>query len=140
MGNHIIIHETKERKEHFAIRRLIMKENIDKQTIDDYIEMCSVEIQPKLHELRKIILEVAPELKEKISWKMPTFYLKENIIHFAAHKKHIGLYPGVEAIVNFAERLEDYKTSKGAIQIPNDKALDIELIQDIVKFNIQKTK
>jgi uncharacterized protein YdhG (YjbR/CyaY superfamily) len=45
-----------------------------------------------------------------------TYWDKRNIIHFAAFKKHIELYPGEKAIEHFADRLTEYKTSKGAIQ------------------------
>jgi len=68
---------------------------------------------------------------------MPTFFLKGNIIHFAAHKKHIGLYPGPKVIEVFSHRLEGYKITKGAIQIANDTPLDSSLIRDIVRFNIE---
>jgi uncharacterized protein YdhG (YjbR/CyaY superfamily) len=64
---------------------------------------------------------------------MPTFWQGENLIHFAAFKKHIGLYPGGEAIAVFAERLPGYKTSKGAIQLLLAKPIDYELIADIVR-------
>ena len=107
-------------------------------TIDDYILSCSEAIQPKLRELRKIILSAAPEMTEKISWRMPAFCLNKNVIQFAAFKKHIGIYPGPAVIEEFAERLKGYKTSKGAIQIPNDMPLDRDLIEDIVAFNIKK--
>jgi uncharacterized protein YdhG (YjbR/CyaY superfamily) len=60
----------------------------------------------------------APNAIEKISWQMPTFWRGQNLIHFAAFKKHIGIYPGVEAMEHFAPRLHCYKTSKGAIQFP----------------------
>lgn len=106
-------------------------------TIEEYINSFDEEIRPRLNELRQLIIDIAPELKEKISWGMPTFYMKKNIIHFAAHKKHIGLYPGPDAIVAFADRLADYQTSKGAIRIPNDKEFDKELIKDMILFNLQ---
>lgn len=106
-------------------------------TIEEYINSFDEEIRPRLNELRQLILDIAPELKEKISWGMPTFYMKKNIIHFAAHKKHIGLYPGPDAIVAFTDRLADYQTSKGAIRIPNDKEFDKELIKDMILFNLQ---
>ncbi len=32
-----------------------------------------------------------------ISWPMPTFWKGRNITHFAAARKHLGLYPGGEA-------------------------------------------
>ncbi len=114
-----------------------MQEKIGVLTIDDYISVCPETIQPKLKELRRIISNAEPEMSEKISWQMPTFFLKSNVIHFAAHKKHIGLYPGPKAIEVFSHRLEGYRTTKGAIQIPNDTPLDSSLIRDIVRFNVE---
>ena len=107
------------------------------ETIDEYIGTCSKEIQQKLIDLRKIIMDVSPDLLEKISWGMPTFYFKGNVIHFAAYKKHIGLYCGAEAVAGFSDELQDYKTSNGTIQIPHTKELDKDLIRNIVKFNLQ---
>ncbi len=107
-------------------------------TIDDYILGCADSIRPRLVELRRILRASGPEMTEKISWRMPTFYYKGNVIHFAAFKNHIGLYPGAEAIVEFADRLAPYHTSKGAIQIPTGAAFDEKLIYDIVRFNIAK--
>jgi len=113
-----------------------MSEQIKPSTIDEYISTCPEAIQPKLQDLRRIIANSSPLLTEKMSWRMPTFYYLGNIIHFAAQKKHIGLYPGSEAILKFADRLTEYKISKGAIQIPNTKELDRELIIDIVQYNL----
>lgn len=107
------------------------------ENIDEYIQACSEEIQEKLINLRKIIMEVSPDLLEKISWGMPTFYFKGNVIHFAAHKRHIGLYCGAEAVQFFLDRLQSYKTSNGTIQIPNDRQLDVDLVQDIVRYNLE---
>ena len=109
-------------------------------SIDEYISDFPANTQTILTELRQTIEKAAPEETEKISWGMPTFYLKGNLIHFAAHKKHIGLYPGAEAIEYFIKDLQDYKTSKGAIQLPLDKPLPLELITKITKFNIARNR
>lgn len=108
--------------------------------IDEYIRMQPEEVQTLLHKVRETIRASAPDAIEKISWRMPTFWQKENLIHFAAFKKHIGLYPGDEAVRVFADRLEDYKTSKGAIQLPLGKPIDYELITDIVKYRVAKVQ
>ena len=50
--------------------------------IKEYIETFPKEVQLKLYEIYNIIKEVLPkETEEKISWSMPTFYLKENLVH-----------------------------------------------------------
>lgn len=74
------------------------------------------------------------------STKSATTRQGENLIHFAAFKKHIGLYPGGEATSEFAERLAGYKTSKGAIQLPLGKPIDYELITDIVRWRLEHTR
>jgi uncharacterized protein YdhG (YjbR/CyaY superfamily) len=94
-------------------------------------------IKKILNKVRKTISEAAPMSKEKISWRMPTFYLNGNLIHFAAHKSHLGIYPGPEAITTFNEELKNYKTSKGAIQFPFNKPIPYDLIKKIVVFNIK---
>lgn len=104
------------------------------ETIDEYLAGQPEEIQPYLKEVRKAIKEAVPEAEERISWGMPTFWKKHNIIHFAGFKKHIGLYPGPEAVVEFAECLKEYKTSKGTIQFPYSKPLPLSLIADIAAW------
>ena len=103
-------------------------------TVDEYIQLLSDDIRPYIIEVRNTIQKTLPDAKEKISWEMPTYWDKHNIIHFAAHKKHMGLYPGVEAIIHFAERLKKYKTSKGAIQFRYDEPIPLDLICDIAKW------
>ncbi|MDR3050214.1 MAG: DUF1801 domain-containing protein [Oscillospiraceae bacterium] len=103
-------------------------------TIDDYIAAQAEAVQPLLLQIRATIHAAAPQATERISWQMPTFWQGENLIHFAAAKQHIGIYPGGEAVGVFAGRLTGYKTSKGAIQLPLDKPIDHELIADITRW------
>ena len=86
------------------------------------------------------IHDAIPDAEERLSWGMPTFWKGRNIIHFAPAKKHIGLYPGPEAIEAFADKLVEYKTSKGAIQLPNDKDLPLELIADIARWSYENNR
>lgn len=44
--------------------------------IDEYIKQFSPDIQLILSELRRVIAEAAPQAQEKISYQMPTFYLR----------------------------------------------------------------
>ncbi len=106
------------------------------ETIDDYISEQSEELQPILQKIRETIRLAAPKAQEKISWQMPTFWQGENLIHFAAFKKHIGIYPGGEATTVFAERLTDYKVSKGAIQLPLNKTIQYDLIKEITEWRV----
>lgn len=108
------------------------------ETIDEYLDSQPEEIRPYLVQIRDAIRKALPQAQEKISWSMPTYWKGHNLIQFAAAKKHIGLYPGPEAVEAFKDRLNEYKTSKGTIQIPYSDNLPLELIQDIAKWCYRK--
>ena len=108
--------------------------------IDDYIQQFDSDKQSLLQSLRRLISELVPEATETINYKMPTFRYNGNLIHFAMFKNHLGVYPGAEAIEFFQNDLTDYKTSKGAIQLPLDKEIPTELIQKIVTYNLENLK
>ena len=109
-------------------------------TVEAYIEAQDELVRPIQEQVRNTIRNTLPNAKECISWGMPTFKGKHNIIHFAANKKHLGLYPGEKAIEHFADRLSEYKTSKGTIQLPYDKPMPLDLIADIVKWCYEADK
>ena len=71
---------------------------------------------------------------------MPTFYLHGNLVHFAAFKVHISLFPGPSGVTAFAHRLADYKTSKGTIQFPYDKPLPLELVREIARYRADENR
>ncbi len=106
------------------------------ETIDQYIAQQSEGIRPILHKIREVIRAAAPKSAEKISWQMPTFWQEENLIHFAAFKKHVGIYPGDLSLVPFEDRLTDYHRTKGAIQFPFKKPIDYDLIADITRWRV----
>ncbi len=107
------------------------------ETIDAYIAHFEPEAQEIMQQVRRVIQETAPQSSERISWQMPTFYLYGNLIHFAAHKTHLGIYPGSEAMEVFAEDLKDYKTSKGAVQFPYSKPIPYDLIRKITAYRVE---
>nr|WP_125761362.1 DUF1801 domain-containing protein [Companilactobacillus hulinensis] len=89
--------------------------------IEVYIDNAPEEQQDKLKQMYAILKDELPEATEKISYAMPTFYMDENVVHFAGFKKHLGFYPTPSAVLKFTDELKPYKTSKGAIQFPYDQ-------------------
>ncbi len=84
------------------------------------------------------IREAAQEAEEKISYQMPTFALMGNLIHFAAFKKHIGLYPPVEGDEKLKAEISRYKNEKGNLGFPLDEPMPYALINRIVKFRVKE--
>ncbi len=109
-------------------------------TIDEYISGFPKEVQGILEQIRNTIKKAAPEAEECISWEMPTFKQKGNVVHFAGHKNHVGFYPGASGVEVFKEELTDYKTSKGAIQFPLNKPMPLKLIAKIVKYRVKENQ
>jgi uncharacterized protein YdhG (YjbR/CyaY superfamily) len=113
-------------------------------TIDEYIATFPKETQKILKDIRATIQAAAPDAEEKISYQMPTFFLKGNLIHFAAYNNHIGIYPTPNGIESFKKELSKYKGAKGSVRLPIDQPMPLKLIARIVKFrvaeNLKKAK
>ncbi len=105
-------------------------------SIDEYIATFPEETQRILEELRETIKAAAPGAVEKISYQMPTFFLKGNLVHFAAWKNHIGIYPTPSGTAAFKEELSVYESAKGSVKFPINKPLPLKLIGKIVKFRV----
>ena len=104
------------------------------ETVEEYIEAQEETVRPRLREIRDILRKALPEAEECISWSMPTYRKGRNIIHFAADKKHIGIYPGGEATTVFAEELAGMDVSKGTIRLPHDQEIPAALIDKIARW------
>lgn len=117
-------------------REFMEKNKIGFTSIDVYIATFPEETQKILEELRATIKAAAPDAEEKISYQMPTFALNGNLVHFAAFKNHIGLYPTPSGTEAFKRELSIYQGAKGSIKFPIDKPLPLKLISKIVKFRV----
>jgi uncharacterized protein YdhG (YjbR/CyaY superfamily) len=103
-------------------------------TIGEYIAVQAENIQPRLREVYAALQTALPTAKEKISYRMPTFWQGRNLIHFAAFAKWIGLFPGGEATTVFADKLVNYHTTKGGIRFLHKEPLPIDLITEIARW------
>ena len=120
---------SRENQDHYCVKP---------KTIDEYISVQDEKIIPILKEVRGIISAAIPDADERISWSMPTYWKGRNIIHFAASKTHLGIYPGDEAVAEFEEELQEYDVSKGTIRLPYEKPIPEELIREIAKWCYEK--
>ena len=106
--------------------------------IDEYIASFPKDIQEILEKLRETIRKAAPDAEEIISYQMPTFALKGNLVHFSAFKKHIGFYPAPTGIEVFKKELSAYEAAKGSVKFPLDKPIPFDLIGKIVIFRVKE--
>jgi uncharacterized protein YdhG (YjbR/CyaY superfamily) len=109
------------------------------KNIDEYIAGFPHDVQEILEKIRMTIRKAAPAAEETIKYQMPTFTLKGNLVHFAAYKKHIGLYPAPRGIAKLKNELSIYESGKGTLKFPLDKPIPFDLISKIVKFRVKET-
>lgn len=108
--------------------------------IDAYIAQFSEDQQSRMQALRSLIHETVPLVRETIKYGMPTFLYEGDLIYFAAAKAHTGLYPTPSGVSHFSQELLSYKTSKGAIRLPLDRPLPLDLIRRILLFRADENE
>jgi uncharacterized protein YdhG (YjbR/CyaY superfamily) len=108
------------------------------EDIDEYIAGFPKDVQAILEKIRMTIRKAAPEAEETISYQIPTFTLHGNLVHFAAFKNHVGLYPAPRGHETFKDELSAYEGGKGTVRFPLDKPIPFALITRIVKFRVKK--
>jgi len=106
--------------------------------VSDYIAHTPPAARKALKQIRAAIKAAAPGITERISYRMPTFYLNGNLVHFAAFQHHIGLYPAPSGIEAFNDELKRYRSGKGSVQFPLDQPLPLDLIARIVEHRVQE--
>lgn len=115
-----------------------MKSVHDPKNIDEYIAGFPLNVQDILEQIRAAIRESAPDAEEAIKYQIPTFVLKENLVHFAAFKNHVGFYPTPSGIEEFKNELSSYEHAKGSVRFPIDKPIPLKLIRKIVAFRVKE--
>ncbi|MEO6508671.1 MAG: DUF1801 domain-containing protein [Patescibacteria group bacterium] len=109
-------------------------------SVDEYIASCPKEYQAKLQELRKIIVDVAPNAEEKISYAMPYYGYNGRLVYFALAKHHIGLYLMPPTIEDHKEALKGYVITKSSLHLYLDKELPVDLIKKLIKVGMKRNE
>jgi uncharacterized protein YdhG (YjbR/CyaY superfamily) len=108
------------------------------KTIDDYISVQAAEMQILLEQIRKTILNAAPQAEEVISYNMPACKYQGILVYFAAYKSHIGFYATPTGHEEFKTELSKYKQGKGSVHFPLNQPLPLDLISKIVTFRLNE--
>lgn len=107
--------------------------------VDMYIDQFSENVREKLIEMRKIILENAPEATESFAYGMPAYKLNGRpLVYFAGFKNHIGFYATPSGHEEFKDELAGYKQGKGSVQFPIGNPLPLDLVKRIVLYRIKE--
>ncbi len=109
--------------------------------VDKYIATFPEEVQYKLEEFRLFLKNLLPHATESINYGIPTYKVAEqNLVHFGGFKSHLGFYPGAAVMEIFETDLSDYKSAKGSVQFPYNKAIPFDVIEKIVHFRLEQNE
>jgi uncharacterized protein YdhG (YjbR/CyaY superfamily) len=108
------------------------------KNIDDYIAEFPPAVQVILETIRATIRKAAPGAEEAIKYRLPTYVLSGNLVHFGAFKRHIGFYATPTGNKKFRKELSAYEGAKGSVQFSLDKPISFSLINKMVKFRVKE--
>ena len=93
-------------------------------------------------EIRTRIKKAFPDVEEVVSYGMPAFKIKGEIVAgILAAKNHIGYYPFSGSTLNgFKKELARYQTTKSAIHVPVGKPLPASLIKKLIRARLSQCK
>lgn len=66
-----------------------------------------------------------------MSYQIPAFRFDKPFIYFAAFKRHVGIYPPVEAEGPLSRELLPYRGEKGNLKFPLRKPMPYPLIKRV---------
>ncbi len=102
-------------------------------TVDEYLAAVPDDVRSRMEELRALVHRIVPGVQERISYAMPTFTLDgRSVVHVAAWKKHIALYPLPELAGDAAAEAERFRGAKDALQIPHGEPLPTVLLEQVL--------
>jgi uncharacterized protein YdhG (YjbR/CyaY superfamily) len=107
--------------------------------VDDYVDSLPEHVRPVIAGIRRCIRDAVPGIGETISYSMPTFVLDGRpLVHVAAWKKHIGLYPLPPMDDDLAREVAPYRGAKDAMHLPYDRPIPYALVERVVAVLLER--
>src|SRR3984957_9894444 len=127
-------------RDRFAQERALRLAKAQFKSVDEYIAAQPDGVAAVLALVRNAIRKALPRAEEVISYKMPAYKLRgEVVIYFAAWKRHYSLYPaGASLTAAFKNELASYNVDKGSIRFPLSEPVPVKLIGRLAKFRAKE--
>jgi uncharacterized protein YdhG (YjbR/CyaY superfamily) len=105
-----------------------------------YLEVLPDDVRSALERVRGIIRETAPECTERVSYKIPIFRLRKDLVGMSAQKNHCALHSMSPPLMKaMAEELKGISVSGATIHFTPENPLSRELIKKIVRERMKET-
>jgi uncharacterized protein YdhG (YjbR/CyaY superfamily) len=113
---------------------------MSQQEVEAYLAALDEPKQSTLRALRQTILAILPEAEEGISYGIPGFKVRGQMIAgFAAYKNHLSYFPHSGSVIpELHHDVGPYVTSKGTLQFPIDTSLPKALVEELVTVRMRQ--
>jgi uncharacterized protein YdhG (YjbR/CyaY superfamily) len=108
-------------------------------SVADYFDDLNETQKKALIKLRELIISVAKDAEETISYGMPAYFYHGQLVFYGAFKNHYSFFPG-GIVEQYKEQLKDFKISKGTLQIGYKQEAPLGIIEQIIRDRIRQNE
>ena len=114
--------------------------------VDEYISAQPDYVQDNLRKIRSVILAIAPESIETVSYFQIPGYSYGNydyngmFVWFSFKKPYVRLHLRPPVSDNYKKQLKGYVTTRSIVSFSVDKDLPVGLVKDLVKSSLKVMK
>jgi uncharacterized protein YdhG (YjbR/CyaY superfamily) len=111
-------------------------------TVSEYIDATPPQARRALRQIRSAIRKAAPDITERISYRIPTFDIDgKYLLYMAAFNEHVSVYPATASMMaKYGAQLQRYRSGAGTLRFSLDEPLPLALITKLAKLRIQERR
>ena len=104
------------------------------EIFEQYIQHAPSQVQARLKKVFQIFSSHLKDANLVMSYQMPTFKGKKNLVHLAFYEHHLGIYPGPKGITFLLTVFPEAMTSKGAWRILHTASLPVHALNNLATW------
>lgn len=107
------------------------------ESVESYLNSLSGKSLNYVETIRSLILNLNKDIHEYSAYGLLAYKVNGYTCYIGGFTNHVGIYGPISDVIKlYKEPLQSYKVSKGTIQFPLDKPLDLMLIEKIIKTSL----
>jgi uncharacterized protein YdhG (YjbR/CyaY superfamily) len=109
------------------------------EEVDAYLAALPEDQRAALQSLREIVHKMAPACTERVSYGIPMFRLKRDLVGLSAHKKHVALHTlGPALAATIKAEFPTVTVSGATIQFTPASPLPREVVERVLRARMEE--
>jgi len=111
-------------------------------TVSEYISSAPPKTRKSLRQIRGAIKKAAAGIKERISYRIPTFDLDgKYLLYMAGFKDHVSIYPATASMMaKYGKQLKPHRSGVGTLRFDLGEPLPLGLITKLARLRVQERR